>query len=115
MSKNIESKLAILTSIILGAIVLFLMFLCHKIIISIAKAFAYLTGLITILLAMGFYIFIIIFIIYRFQKYLYKHNKYRLYKFYNEKIYYIINIEKHLVFILLIILSVLYILNVLIN
>jgi|LFRM01.2.fsa_nt_gb hypothetical protein len=116
MGKNIESKLALFTSVILGAIALFLMFLCHKLIICIARAFAYLTGLITILLAAGFYIFIIIFIIYSFQKYFYKHNKYRLYKLDNEKmINYIIHTEKYLVFVLLFILSLLYIFNLLIN
>ena len=116
MSKNIDSKLALFTSVILGAIALFLMFLCHKLIICIARAFAYLTGLITILLAAGFYIFIIIFLIYKFQKYLYRHNKYRLYKYDNEKIInYIIYTEKSLVFVLLFILSLLYIFNVLIK
>ena len=116
MSKNIDSKLALFTSVILGAIALFLMFLCHKLIICIARAFAYLTGLITTLLVAGFYIFIIIFLIYKFQKYLYRHNKYRLYKIGTvEIINYIIYTEKSLVFVLLFILSLLYIFNALIN
>ena len=116
MSKNIDSKLALFTSVILGAIALFLMFLCHKLIICIARAFAYLTGLITTLLVAGFYIFIIIFLIYKFQKYLYRHNKYRLYKIGTvEIINYIIYTEKSLVFVLLFILSLLYIFNVLIK
>ena len=116
MSKNIDSKLALFTCVVLGALVLFLMFLCHKLIICIARAFVYLTGLITIFFISIFYIFIIIFLISRFKKYFYKHNKYRIYNFDNIKIIYsIINIEKCLVFVLLFILSLLYIFNTLVN
>ena len=61
MNKNNDSKLALLTSVVLGSLVLFLIFLCHKLILCIARVFVYLTGLATVLLVTVFYIFIIIF------------------------------------------------------
>ena len=39
MNKNIDSKLALLTSIVLGSFVLFLMFLCYRLILCIAPCF----------------------------------------------------------------------------
>ena len=60
MNKNNDSKLALLTSVVLGSLVLFLIFLCHKLILCIARVFVYLTGLATVLLVTVFYIFIII-------------------------------------------------------
>ena len=69
MNKNNDSKLALLTSVVLGSLVLFLMFLCHKLILCIARVFVYLTGLATLLLVTVFYIFIIVFLISRFHKY----------------------------------------------
>ena len=80
MNKNNDSKLALLTSVVLGSLVLFLIFLCHKLILCIARVFVYLTGLATVLLVTVFYIFIIIFLISRFRKYYckyYKNKKYR--------------------------------------
>lgn len=115
MNKNNDSKLALLTSVVLGSIVLFLMFLCHKLILCIARVFVYLTGLATVLLATVFYIFIIVYLISRFQKYYCKYKKYRRNDFINIQIINsIIKIEKSLIFTLLSILIVLYILNILI-
>lgn len=54
MNKNNDSKLALLTSVVLGSLVLFLMFLCHKLILCIARIFGYLTGLATVLLVIVF-------------------------------------------------------------
>ena len=68
MNKNNDSKLALLTSVVLGSLVLFLIFLCHKLILCIARVFVYLTGLATVLLVTVFYIFIILFLSdYRFK------------------------------------------------
>ena len=67
MNKNIDSKLALLTSIVLGSFVLFLMFLCYRLILCIARVFVYLTGLATMLVFTVFYIFIIVFLILKFQ------------------------------------------------
>ena len=117
MNKNNDSKLALLTSIVLGSLVLFLMFLCHKLILCIARIFVYLTGIATMLLVTMFYIFIIIFLISRFQKYYckyYKDKKYKRNYLANIKIInYIIEIEKSLIFRLFSILIVLYTLNLL--
>ena len=80
MNKNNDSKLALLTSVVLGSLVLFLIFLCHRLILCIARVFVYLTGLATVLLVSVFYIFIIVYLISRFQKFYckyYKHNKYK--------------------------------------
>ena len=118
MNKNNDSKLALLTSVVLGSLVLFLMFLCHKLILCIARVFVYLTGLATVLLVSVFYIFIIVFLISRFQKYYckyYKDKKYKRNDFANVQIINsIIKIEKSLTFALLSILMALYILNILI-
>ena len=43
MNKNNDSKLALLTSVVLGSLVLFLIFLCHRLILCIARVFVYLT------------------------------------------------------------------------
>ena len=48
MNKNNDSKLALLTSVVLGSLVLFLIFLCHRLILCIARVFVYLTGLATV-------------------------------------------------------------------
>ena len=80
MNKNNDSKLALLTSVVLGSLVLFLIFLCHKLILCIARVFVYLTGLATVLLVTVFYIFIIVFLISRFQKYYCKYYKDKKYK-----------------------------------
>ena len=118
MNKNNDSKLALLTSVVLGSLVLFLMFLCHKLILCIARVFVYLTGLATVLLVTVFYIFIILFLISRFQKYYckyYKDKKYKRNDLANIQIInFIIKIEKSLTFALLSILMALYILNILI-
>lgn len=115
MNKNNDSKLALLTSVVLGSLVLFLIFLCHRLILCIARVFVYLTGLATVLLVTVFYIFIIIFLISRFRKYYckyYKNKKYRRNDFTNiQVINSIIKIEKSLIFTLLFILVVLYVLN----
>lgn len=119
MNKNIDSKLSLLTSIVLGSFVLFLMFLCHKLILCIARVFVYLTGLVTMLLFTVFYIFIIVFLILKFQKYYckyYKSKKYHRCNFTNiEKINSIIKIETGLIFALLFVLMALYLLNMFIN
>ena len=39
MNKNNDSKLALLTSVVLGSLVLFLIFLCHRLILCIARVF----------------------------------------------------------------------------
>ena len=118
MNKNNDSKLALLTSVVLGSLVLFLIFLCHKLILCIARVFVYLTGLATMLLVTVFYIFIILFLISRFQKYYckyYKDKKYKRNDLANIQIInFIIKIEKSLTFALLSILMALYILNILI-
>ena len=118
MNKNNDSKLALLTSVVLGSLVLFLIFLCHKLILCIARVFVYLTGLSTIILVTVFDIFIILFLISMFQKYYckyYKNKKYKRNYLANIKIINsIIEIEKSLIFALLYILIVLYILNILI-
>ena len=118
MNKNNDSKLALLTSVVLGSLVLFLIFLCHKLILCIARIFVYLTGLATVLLVTVFYIFIILFLISRFQKYYckyYKDKKYKRNDLANIQIInFIIKIEKSLTFALLSILIALYILNILI-
>ena len=119
MNKNNDSKLALLTSVVLGSLVLFLIFLCHKLILCIARVFVYLTGLATVLLVTVFYIFIIVFLISRFQKYYckyYKDNKYKRNDSTSIKIINsIIEVEKSLIFTLLSILIVLYVLNILIH
>ena len=119
MNKNNDSKLALLTSVVLGSLVLFLIFLCHKLILCIARVFVYLTGLATILLVCVFYIFIIVFLISRFQKYYckyYKDKKYKRNDFANVQIINsIIKIEKSLIIILLFILIVFYVLNLFIS
>lgn len=114
MNKNSDSKLALLTSIVLGSLVLFLMFLCHKLILCITRVFVYLTGLATILLVSVFYIFIILFLISRFQKYYCKYyKKYKRNDLDNIQIINsIIKIEKSLIFSLLSILISLYLLNI---
>lgn len=118
MNKNNDSKLALLTSVVLGSLVLFLIFLCHKLILCIARVFVYLTGLATVLLVCVFYSFIIVFLISRFQKYYckyYKDKKYKRNYLDNiQVINVIIKIEKSLIFALLSILIVLCILNILI-
>ena len=118
MNKNNDSKLALLTSVVLGSLVLFLIFLCHRLILCIARVFVYLTGLATMLLVTVFYIFIILFLISRFQKYYckyYKDKKYKRNYLDNiQAINFIIEIEKSLIFALFYILIVLYILNILI-
>ena len=113
MNKNSDSKLALLTSIVLGALVLFLMFLCHRLILCISHVFVYLTGLATMLLVTIFYIFIILFLISRFQKYYCKYKKYKRNDLSNIKmIKYIIKIEKSLIFTLLSIIIFLYLINI---
>ena len=116
MNKNNDSKLALLTSVVLGSLVLFLMFLCHKLILCIARVFVYLTGLATVLLVTVFYIFIILFLISRFQKYYFRCDKYKKYKRNNlanvEILNSIIKIEKSLIFMLLFILIALCLLNI---
>lgn len=114
MNKNNDSKLALLTSVVLGSLVLFLMFLCHKLILCITRVFVYLTGLATILLVSVFYIFIILFLISRFQKYYCKYyKKYKRNDLDNIQIINsIIKIEKSLIFSLLSILISLYLLNI---
>lgn len=118
MNKNNDSKLALLTSVVLGSLVLFLIFLCHRLILCIARVFVYLTGLATVLLVSVFYIFIIVYLISRFQKYYCKYSKDKKYKRNYldniQAINFIIEIEKSLIFALLSILMVLYILNILI-
>lgn len=118
MNKNNDSKLALLTSVVLGSLVLFLIFLCHRLILCIARVFVYLTGLATVLLVTVFYIFIVLFLISRFQKYYckyYKDKKYKRNDLANIQIInFIIKIEKSLTFALLSILMALYILNILI-
>lgn len=118
MNKNNDSKLALLTSVVLGSLVLFLIFLCHRLILCIARVFVYLTGLATVLLVCVFYSFIIVFLISRFQKYYckyYKDKKYKRNYLDNiQVINVIIKIEKSLIFALLSILIVLCILNILI-
>lgn len=118
MNKNNDSKLALLTSVVLGSLVLFLIFLCHRLILCIARVFVYLTGLATVLLVTVFYIFIIVYLISRFQKYYCKYYKDKKYKRnYLDNIQvvnFIIKIEKSLIFVLLSISIVLYILNILI-
>lgn len=115
MNKNNDSKLALLTSVVLGSLVLFLMFLCHRLILCIARVFVYLTGLATVLLVTVFYIFIIVYLISRFQKYYFRCDKYKKYKRNDlsniQIINYIIKIEKSLILTLFSILIVLYILN----
>ncbi|WP_289682429.1 hypothetical protein [Romboutsia ilealis] len=119
MNKNNDSKLTLLTSIVLGSLVVFLMFLCHKLILCIARVFVYLTGLATMLLVTVFYIFIIVFLISRFKKYYckyYNNEKYKRNYFANIQIINsIIKIEKSLIFALLFILMMLYILNIFIK
>ena len=118
MNKNNDSKLALLTSVVLWSLVLFLIFLCHRLILCIARVFVYLTGLATVLLVSVFYIFIIVYLISRFQKYnckYYKDKKYKRNYLDNiQVINVIIKIEKSLIFALLSILIVLCILNILI-
>ena len=110
MNKNNDSKLALLTSVVLGSLVLFLIFLCHRLILCIARVFVYLTGLATVLLVSVFYIFI--YLISRFQKYYFRCDKYKKYKRNNFNNYQILNaiirIEKSLIFTLFYILIVLY-------
>ena len=119
MNKNNDSKLALLTSVVLGSLVLFLMFLCHKLILCIARVFVYLTGLATVLLVTVFYIFIIVYLISKFQKYYckyYKNKKYKRSDLSNVKILNsIIKIEKSLIITLLFILIVFYVLNLFIS
>ena len=119
MNKNNDSKLALLTSVVLGSLVLFLIFLCHRLILCIARVFVYLTGLATVLLVTVFYIFIILFLISRFQKYYckyYKDNKYKRNDLDNIQIINsIIKIEISLIVTLLFILIVFYVLNLFIS
>ena len=119
MNKNNDSKLALLTSVVLGSLVLFLIFLCHRLILCIARVFVYLTGLATVLLVSVFYIFIIVYLISRFQKFYckyYKNKKYKRNVLSNVKILNsIIKIEKSLIIILLFILIVFYVLNLFIS
>lgn len=116
MNKNNDSKLALLTSVVLGSLVLFLIFLCHRLILCIARVFVYLTGLATVLLVSVFYIFIIVYLISRFQKYYFRCDKYKKYKRNNFNNYQILNdiirIEKSLIFTLFYILIVLYAVNI---
>jgi len=117
MNKNNDSKLALLTSIVLGSLVLFLIFLCHRLILCIAHVFVYLTGLATVLLVSVFYIFIIVYLISRFQKYYCKYYKDKKYKRNDldniQIINSIIKIEISLIVTLLFILIVFYVLNLL--
>ena len=119
MNKNNDSKLALLTSVVLGSLVLFLIFLCHRLILCIARVFVYLTGLATMLLVTVFYIFIILFLISRFQKYYFRYDKYKKYKRNDldniQIINFIIKIEKSLIITLLFILIVFYVLNLFIS
>lgn len=119
MNKNNDSKLALLTSVVLGSLVLFLIFLCHKLILCIARVFVYLTGLATVLLVSVFYIFIIVYLISRFQKYYFRCDKYKKYKRNDldniQIINFIIKIEKSLIITLLFILIVFYVLNLFIS
>ena len=119
MNKNNDSKLALLTSVVLGSLVLFLIFLCHKLILCIARVFVYLTGLATVLLVTVFYIFIILFLISKFQKYDFRCDKYKKYKRNDldniQIINFIIKIEKSLIITLLFILIVFYVLNLFIS
>lgn len=119
MNKNNDSKLALLTSVVLGSLVLFLIFLCHKLILCIARVFVYLTGLATVLLVTVFYIFIILFLISKFQKYYFRCDKYKKYKRNDldniQIINFIIKIEKSLIITLLFILIVFYVLNLFIS
>ena len=119
MNKNNDSNLALLTSVVLGSLVLFLIFLCHKLILCIARVFVYLTGLATVLLVSVFYIFVIVFLISRFQKYYckyYKNKKYKRSDLSNVEILNsIIKIEKSLIITLLFILIVFYVLNLFIS
>lgn len=116
MNKNNDSKLALLTSVVLGSLVLFLIFLCHKLILCIARVFVYLTGLATVLLVTVFYIFIIVFLISRFQKYYCKYytdKKYKRNDLANiQMINSIIKIETSLILTLFSILAVLYVLKI---
>ena len=116
MNKNNDSKLALLTSVVLGSLVLFLIFLCHRLILCIARVFVYLTGLATVSLVSVFYIFIIVYLISRFQKYYFRCDKYKKYKRNNFNNYQILNaiirIEKSLIFTLFYILIVLYAVNI---
>ena len=116
MNKNNDSKLALLTSVVLGSLVLFLIFLCHRLILCIARVFVYLTGLATVLLVSVFYIFIIVYLISMFQKYYFRCDKYKKYKRNNFNNYQILNaiirIEKSLIFTLFYILIVLYAVNI---
>ena len=119
MNKNNDSKLALLASVVLGSLVLFLIFLCHRLILCIARVFVYLTGLATMLLVTVFYIFIILFLISRFQKYYFRYDKYKKYKRNDldniQIINFIIKIEKSLIITLLFILIVFYVLNLFIS
>ena len=119
MNKNIDSKLALLTSIVLGSFVLFLMFLCYRLILCIARVFVYFTGLATMLVFTVFYIFIIVFLILKFQKYYckyYKNKKYKRNSFDRPPmIKSIIKIEISLIFNILFLLTMLYILNLFIS
>ena len=119
MNKNNDSKLALLTSVVLGSLVLFLIFLCHRLILCIARVFVYLTGLATMLLVTVFYIFIILFLISKFQKYYFRCDKYKKYKRNDldniQIINFIIKIEKSLIITLLFILIVFYVLNLFIS
>lgn len=119
MNKNNDSKLALLTSVVLGSLVLFLIFLCHRLILCIARVFVYLTGLATVLLVTVFYIFIILFLISKFQKYYFRCDKYKKYKRNDldniQIINFIIKIEKSLIITLLFILIVFYVLNLFIS
>jgi hypothetical protein len=63
MNKKDNLKLSILTATSLTGLILILLFMCYKLIVSIARTFIYLVGLSTILLVILFYLSIIIFCI----------------------------------------------------
>lgn len=114
MRKNNNLKLSITTSIVLGSLILFLIFLSHRLIICITRTFVYLTGLATMLLMSIFYIFIIGFLLVKFYEHYkcYKNKNYKRNVLSHTEIFTsIIKIETSLLFTLLSILIILYLLN----
>ena len=116
MNKNNDSKLALLTSVVLGSLVLFLIFLCHELILCIARVFVYLTGACYCVIS-----FCILYIYnsisyFKVSKYYFRCDKYKKYKRNNFNNYQILNaiirIEKSLIFTLFYILIVLYTVNI---
>lgn len=114
MRKNNNLKLSITTSIVLSSLILFLIFLSHRLIICITRTFVYLTGLATMLLMSIFYIFIIGFLLVKFYEHYkcYKNKNYKRSLISITEIFTaIIKIETSLLFTLLSILIILYLLN----